>query len=189
LKDIFDALRASLLSPQDLVWTIREINSGSLWALDSLLVLLLAGLAILSGALYAGFNFFLLFYLPLAFLLWFICGGIAHVWCVNSKGTATWKETTISTPLALFFPMILTILLFTLSRFFVVPLLQAGNPSGGVKALDFIFSFLGPIYGWFFYYKVLTILHFIKPRNGMGSSLVAIFIAAVVAYFLGILIP
>lgn len=189
MKDYLDTLRASLLSPQDLVWMIKGSAQINLLWLDVFLVIFLAGLAIISSLLSYGFRPSSLLYFPLAFLLWFICGGIAHVWCFNSKGTATWKETYISTPLALFFPVILSTILFTLSRFFVVPLLEAGNPSGWTRALDFIFSFLGPIYGWFFYYRVLALLHSIKARHAMGSSLVAIFISGIALYFLGSLIP
>ncbi len=189
MKDYLDTLKASLLSPQDLVWIIRGPDQARLMWLDAILVIILAGLAILSSFLSYGFRLSTLLYLPLAFLLWFICGGIAHVWCFNSRGTATWKETYISTPLALFFPVILTVALFTLSRFFVVPLLEQGNPSGWTRALDFVFSFLGPIYGWFFYYRVLALLHSIKARHAMGSSLVAIFVSGIALYFLGALIP
>ncbi|MGB9553312.1 MAG: hypothetical protein ACPL7L_02940, partial [bacterium] len=112
---------------------------------------------------------------------------------INSLGIAPCvifsSETYIATPLALFFPVILSIILFTLSRFFVVPMLEQGNTSGWTRVLDFIFSFLGPIYGWFFYYKVLSSLHSIKARHAMGSSLVAIFVSGIALYFMGALIP
>ncbi|MGB9553077.1 MAG: hypothetical protein ACPL7L_01685, partial [bacterium] len=108
MKNYLDALKASLLSPQDLVWILRGPEREKLIWLDVALVFILAGLAILSSLLSYQFRLTTLLYFPIAFLLWFICGGIAHVWCFNSKGTATWTETYIATPLALFFPVILS---------------------------------------------------------------------------------
>ncbi|MCR4428507.1 MAG: hypothetical protein NUV68_04085 [Caldiserica bacterium] len=189
MKEYLEILKASLLNPQDLVWMIKGSSGVNLLYFDIFLVFLLGGFALISSVISYGFRLPSLLFFPLAFLLWFICGGIAHVWCFNSKGTATWRETYISTPLALFFPTILTIILFTSSRFLVVPRLNSGEISGWTRALDLIFSFLGPIYGWFFYYRVLSLLHSIKARHAMGSSLVAIFISGIALYFLGSLIP
>ncbi len=189
MKEYLEILKASLLSPQDLVWLIKGSARVNLLYFDIFLVFLLGGFALASSVITNGFRLPSLLFFPLAFILWFICGGIAHVWCFNSKGTATWRETYISTPLALFFPVILTIILFTLSGLFIVPLLGRGEITGWTRALDLIFSFLGPIYGWFFFYRVLALLHSIKARHAMGSSLVAIFISAIALYFLGSLIP
>lgn len=189
MRDLLEALWAGLKNPEEVAWLGKREQGRSQWQLSSLLVGIMSLVAILASSLLGNFSPFFLLYIPTGFLLWFVCGGIAYIWSINSKGTATFSQTILATPIALFFPVLLTVLLFSLSELYLVPLLLQGKSSLWVRFIDFILSFAGPIYGWFFYYKVLVHLHGLKATHAMGASLVALFVVGMSAYFLQIALP
>ncbi len=189
MKELLDLFRACLNSPQDVALALKRLPQKRLSLIDAVLVCLLGLLVILALALLRKeVQFITLLVLPLAFLLWALVGFIAFIWCVNSKGEASLKETLLATPLSLFFPTLLTILLLSLNQIFIGPRIAESPVPFEMKALDLFSGMLGPVYGWLFFYKVLRKLHQIKPRYAMGASLVALFLGLILAYFAGTLL-
>lgn len=188
MREFFDLLRASLNSPQDVAFAGKDFPQKQLLLIDTVLVTLLAAIVILVLTIFRKeFQISTLLALPLAFLLWLLIGFIAFIWCVNSKGEATLKETLLVTPISLLFPTLLTVLFLSLNQIFISPRMIGGSIALGMKVLDLLTGLLGPLYGWFFFYQVLWKLHHVKPRYAMGSSLVAIFLGLILAYFVGTL--
>jgi hypothetical protein len=188
MKDLISLLAAGLKSPEDLAYLAGSLSRRRLWICNAALGVVLGLLIVLANSLLRdSFQPLLLMVVPITLLLWLVCGFLAFVWCLNSKGQAGLPETIHVTLPAFFFPVLLTILLMSLDALYVLPVIALGNPTFGLKVLDLVLGFIGPIWGWFVYYRALWKLHSLKPRHAMGASLVAVFMTAVAAYFLGTL--
>lgn len=188
MNDLISLLVAGWKSPEDLAFLAGSLSRRRLWISNATIGIVLGLLIVLASSLLRGsFQLLLLMVIPIALLLWLFCGFIAYVWCLNSKGQAGLPETIHATLPAFFFPVLLTILLMSLDTLFVLPVIAQNNPTFGMKVLDLVLGFIGPVWGWFVYYRVLWKLHSLKPRHAMGASLVAVFLTVMAAYFLGTL--
>jgi hypothetical protein len=185
MRDLFDLLRAGLTHPEDLAHYARSIEPRRLYLENSVLLLILAAVIIAVTTAVGGlFQPQFLLILPLAFLLTGLCGLLAFVWAVNSKGEGTLYQTVMATPASLFFPTLVTIALLTVNRLMILPTMADG-PTIVFQLLDVVSSLLGPIFGCFLYAQLLRRLHNLKGKHAVGASLVSLFVTLIAAYLLG----
>jgi hypothetical protein len=185
MRDLFDLLRAGLTHPEDLAHYARSFEPSHLYLYNSvLLVILAAAIIAVTSAVGGFFQPQLLLILPSAFLLAGLCGLLAFVWAVNSKGEGTLYQTVMATPASLFFPALVTLALLTVNRLTILPVM-AGGATIWYQLLDVFSSLLGPIFGLFLYAQFLRKLHNLKGKHAAGASLVSLFVTLVVAYLLG----
>jgi len=185
MRDLFDLLRAGLTHPEDLAHYTRSFEPSRLYLYNSILLVILAAVIIaVTSAVGGFFQPQLLLIFPLAFLLTGLCGLLAFVWAVNSKGEGTLYQTVLATPASLFFPTLATLALLTVNRLAILPVM-AGGVTIWFQLLDVFSSLLGPLFGLFLYAQFLRKLHNLKGKHAAGASLVSLFVTLVVAYLLG----
>ncbi len=185
MRDLFDLLRAGLTHPEDLAHYARSFEPRRLYLDNSILLVILAAATIAVTIAIGGFfQPQILLILPLAFLLTGLCGLLAFVWAVNSKGEGTLFQTVMATPASLFVPTLVTIALLTLNRLMILPAMADGATIW-FQLLDVVSSLLGPIFGWFLYAQLLRRLHNLKGKHAAGASLVSLFVTLILTYLLG----